>query len=260
MTERPASEVARGDNQFHIGPSKLALFGDTLTIDIDEYTAPIPRRIQGRVQVHLPVLARKSYLLTPDGGHRWTPYAPHCAVDVNLKQPDLKWAGHGYLDSNRGDEALEDGIKTWTWSRYHGSRPGAASGQHTAGQMPDTPAAEVATILYDVVPRRVSNPPLRFGLTVMPDGDMTSFDLPHTQRLPTSLWRMRRDVPLSDRSETARIVHTAEDSPFYTRSLMTLANGDQNTLIGMHESLNMDRFRSPLMKAVMPVRMPRQFW
>jgi carotenoid 1,2-hydratase len=55
----------------------------------------------------------------------------------------------------------------------------------------------------------------------------------------------------------ARIVRTLEDGPFYTRSVMaTRLLGEDIEL--MHESLSGDRFASPVVKAMLPFRMPRR--
>ena len=45
---------------------------------------------------------------------------------------------------------------------------------------------------------------------------------------------------------------TLEDTPFYARSV--LVNGSDLT---MHESLSLDRFRSPWVQVMLPFRMPR---
>jgi carotenoid 1,2-hydratase len=52
-------------------------------------------------------------------------------------------------------------------------------------------------------------------------------------------------------------VRTLEDGPFYTRSIMaTRLLGEDIEL--MHESLSGDRFASPVVKAMLPFRMPRR--
>lgn len=249
MTERPEKAIGRTEDQFKIGPSSLVWDGSRLVIDFDEYTAPLPRRIKGRVTIHTGGPLGRTYQLTQAGNHRWTPYAPSARVDVALSHPDLSFSGYGYFDSNRGDEPLEDGVKTWTWARSHMPLKNGHAGQ----QAPDS------CVLYDVVPRRAEEAPLRFGLRLAPDGSAERFDVPETERLSTSLWQMQRQVPADRAGTHPKILRTCEDSPFYTRSIARFSALGQDA-IGMHESLNMDRFRSGLMKAVMPVRMPRQFW
>ena len=52
-------------------------------------------------------------------------------------------------------------------------------------------------------------------------------------------------------------VRTFEDTPFYSRSLVA------HTVFGepvesMHESLSLDRFANPVVRLMLPFRMPRQ--
>ncbi len=66
-------------------------------------------------------------------------------------------------------------------------------------------------------------------------------------------WRVERSV----RSDgTAAVIRTLEDAPFYARSVVS-ANllGEPVTL--MHESLSLDRFKMPVVQAMLPFRMPR---
>ena len=52
------------------------------------------------------------------------------------------------------------------------------------------------------------------------------------------------------------MVRTLEDAPFYARSVVSAKLlGEHVTL--MHESLSLDRFRMPMVQAMLPFRMPR---
>jgi len=47
------------------------------------------------------------------------------------------------------------------------------------------------------------------------------------------------------------------DAPFYCRSAVrTVIDGEATT--GVHEALDLDRFRSPLLKPMLAVRVPRR--
>ena len=61
----------------------------------------------------------------------------------------------------------------------------------------------------------------------------------------------------SVRSEdAASVVRTLEDAPFYARSVISARLlGEPVTL--MHESLSLDRFKMPIVQAMLPFRMPR---
>jgi carotenoid 1,2-hydratase len=52
------------------------------------------------------------------------------------------------------------------------------------------------------------------------------------------------------------VISTLEDAPFYARSLIG-HRVDGEDAISMHESLDLDRFANPVVKAMLPFRMPR---
>jgi carotenoid 1,2-hydratase len=49
---------------------------------------------------------------------------------------------------------------------------------------------------------------------------------------------------------------TLEDTPFYARSVLQTRLLGQDA-IAVHESLSLDRFRNPIVQAMLPFRMPR---
>ena len=149
-----------------------------------------------------------------------------------MEQPSLRWQGEGYLDSNAGDAPIETGFRDWEWSRG-ALRDGAA-------------------ILYEAERRDGS----RFDLAVTFDaqGNMQPFERPALAKRARSGWRVDRNA----RSDNgAHVVKTLEDAPFYARSVVaTTLLGEKVTL--MHESLSLDRFKMPVVQAMLPFRMPRR--
>ncbi|MFM7534037.1 MAG: carotenoid 1,2-hydratase, partial [Rubrivivax sp.] len=117
MTERGARHVNRGRSHFRIGPSALLWQQDALEIEIDEVANPLPRRVRGTVRVQPGALSRFVAPLDDAGRHRWGPIAPVARVRVELEQPQLRWSGHAYLDSNEGDEPIDRPFTEWDWSR-----------------------------------------------------------------------------------------------------------------------------------------------
>jgi len=232
MTERARGRVARTVNALLIGPSDLSWDGTALTININEVSAPIPGRIKGRVRVFPAAINRQAFTLNADGNHRWWPIAPCARVEVEMQQPSLRWQGEGYLDCNAGDVPIETGFRDWEWSRG-ALRDGAA-------------------ILYEAERRDGT----RFDLAVTFDaqGNMQPFEPPALAPLARSAWRVNRNA----RSDNgARVVKTLEDAPFYARSVVsTTLLGEKVTL--MHESLSLDRFKMPVVQAMLPFRMPRR--
>jgi carotenoid 1,2-hydratase len=231
MTERPRSAVGRAPDRLTVGRSNLFWDGKSLTISIDEIAVPIPTRVRGTVRVVPSAITRQEFSLNEDGKHLWWPIAPCARVQVRLEHPNLRWQGDGYLDMNRGDAPLEKGFTDWQWAR---------------GAMRDG-----AAILYEAGRRDGSRVDL--AMTFDPSGQTRKFEPPRSIELKRTGWRMARNV----RSEgTAGVIKTLEDAPFYARSLVTAELfGEPVTL--MHESLSLDRFRMPVVQAMLPFRMPR---
>lgn len=234
MTERGAGTLMREPDRFVIGPSALTWDGTALTIAIDEIAVPVPQRLRGTVRLFPSALTEHAEMLDAAGRHRWRPIAPVGRVEVAMDRPALAWAGHGYWDANEGDEPLEDGFATWTWSR--------------------APVGSGTAVLYDAVRRDGSavSLALRFGA----DGRVTPVQAPPEAALPATLWRIPRRTR-ADAGAMPHVLATLEDAPFYARStLATRLFGADTTAV--HESLSLDRFRTRWVKLLLPFRMPRR--
>lgn len=233
MTERPRGAVIRTMNTFRVGPSHLSWDGKSLTINVDEISVPIPGRLRGTIRLVPTAITQQAFTLNQDGHHLWWPIAPCARVQVGLDHPRLSWQGDGYFDMNCGNEPLEHGFSDWQWAR---------------GAM-----QEGAAILYEAERRDGSRVDL--AMTFDPNGRMQVFEPPPTVDLRRTGWRVARSVR-SDRA--AKIVKTLEDAPFYARSVISARLlGEPVTL--MHESLSLDRFKMPVVQAMLPFRMPRAF-
>ncbi len=233
MTERGAAQLSRGAERLTIGSSAMHWNGTTLDIDIDERCAPVPRRLRGAIRVHPAALLSHGFALDAGGSHRWTPYAPCAHVEVDFSLPGIKWSGIGYFDSNRGAEPLEDRFIDWTWSR--------------------TSVSGSTVVLYDILERNLSRHSL--ALEFAASGAARAIPAPAVQRLPSTGWRVSRHTR-ADGEHPARVVKTLEDAPFYSRSLLA-TRLDGLPALAVHESLNLDRFRSRWVQCLLPFRMPR---
>jgi carotenoid 1,2-hydratase len=231
MTERPRVMVSRTVNSFTVGPTRLSWDGKSLIIRLNEISVPIPGRVRGTVRVVPTAITQQVFSLNEDGNHWWWPIAPCARVQVALEHPHLRWQGDGYFDMNSGDAPLDQGFSDWQWSR---------------GVMQDGTA-----ILYEAQRRDGS----RVDLAVKfdPQGRMQAFEPPPAAAMNSTGWRVRRSV----RSEgEAKIIRTLENAPFYARSVVSAKLlGEPVTL--MHESLSLDRFKMPIVQAMLPFRMPR---
>jgi carotenoid 1,2-hydratase len=240
MTERGAPQIERRRDAFRIGPSVLCWRGGALTCEIDEVAVPWPRRVRGSVAVRpLASIGARPFVAALDvsGRHRWGPIAPVARVEVDFTAPRLRWRGHGYFDSNDGDEPPAAAIDGWDWQR---------------ARLPDGRTA----VIYDVRPRSGGG---RTEARVIaasfgPDGSALAFEPPPREPLPRSRWALRRH---SRSAGPPLLRSTLEDTPFYARSLL------ETTVLGerveaVHETLDLRRFEQRWVQALLPFRMPRR--
>ena len=241
MTERGCGALRRRHDSIEIGPSRMVWVDDGLDLEFDEITVPrpprqfLPRRISGRVRLRFDATNRRVFELDDTGRHFWWPVAPVARIETDFAgSTAANWSGHGYLDANWGSEGLEDGFNRWDWARARCDN-------------------DQAVVVYDVTRADGSNKTLRLHFTKHGSHVLNS-EL-HRNRLPTGFWGVRRSV-LSEPGEQARSVRILEDSPFYVRSLI-----ETNLLgarrVAMHETFNGRRFDMPLVKMMLPFRMPR---
>jgi carotenoid 1,2-hydratase len=144
------------------------------------------------------------------------------------------WHGEGYFDSNCGDEPLERRFRSWDWSRSH--------------------VADNATIVYYDVTLRNGDQrsiALKFDAT----GEKNAILAPPPTRMPKTFWRMQ-PTARGDRGKEPGLVRILEDTPFYARShLAGQVDGAPADI--MHETLSLDRLTNPVVRAMLPFRMPR---
>ncbi len=236
MTERGRRHVHREAREFTLGSSRLKWDGGTLVVDIDEITAPLPRRLRGRLRLHPLALSPWLTNLDADGRHRWGPIAPAARIEVEMRDPKLSWSGHAYLDSNEGDEPIDRPFRAWDWSRA------LLSDGSTA-------------VIYDVRPKTGADRIIaqRFA----PDGSTTPFKAPPRQLLPASKWwRIKRTIR-SDPGAPARVLQTLTDTPFYVRSTIS-ADMLGERVTALHETLSVPRVVSLPVRLMLPWRMPRR--
>jgi carotenoid 1,2-hydratase len=233
LTERGRGAIALAPDSFTIGPSAMEWRGDRLVIRVAETTAPWPRRVRGEISIYPAALCAHGELLDRRGAHGWHPIAPVARAEVRFEEPHWRWGGSAYFDSNRGEEPLENGFASWSWSR-------ADLGGETA-------------VLYDVAERdgHCHGVALRFDSK----GDAVSFEAPPHAALPPSKWGLAR-ATRAPAGVVPRLAESLEDGPFYSRSLLA------TELLGrrasaMHEPLSLVRFRRGWVKALLPFRMPR---
>jgi carotenoid 1,2-hydratase len=235
MTDRGASALRQSADRLTVGPSSMRWQDGQLIVEIDEWGAPpMMTRVRGRVTVTPRALTAVELPLTPDGAHVWRPFAPDCDIAVALDAPGWHWSGHGYFDANFGTRALEADFSRWTWGRF--------------------PTSSGATCFYDATRRDGTR--LATGIRFDGQGNAREITPPPRARLPRSLWAVARETR-ADPGHTPRQVLPMLDAPFYCRSAVrTMIDGHETT--GVHEALDLDRFRLAALKPMLAVRVPRR--
>lgn len=236
MTERDRDSIEIRRNNFHLGRSGLRWEKDALIIDVHETTAPIPRTLRGRIRLTADIINDREFLIDRAGRHRWRPIAPSARIEVDFDQPNIKWNGRAYLDMNEGEEPLEDVFEYWDWCRADISKNETAIVYNT-----DLWTGEKRSI----------------AMKLSKNGSWEELGPLTTKPLDdTPIWRMRRRTLSDANGESPSIIKTFEDTPFYSRSMMNTEIMGQSCR-AMHESLSGARLRAPVVKAMLPFRMPR---
>jgi carotenoid 1,2-hydratase len=233
MTERGEGALDRVADAISIGPSMMMWDGTSLIVQFSETCAPIPRKIKGTVRITPQALAMQCFALDAQGKHRWTPISPRARIEVKLEEPGLSWNGTGYVDSNAGDAPLEEGFAHWNWSRAH--------------------CAKDTAVFYEGERRDGT----RFDLALRFDakGRAEAIEPPPVAVLPITGWRVPR-LTHADAGSSVAIKRSWEDAPFYSRTALSAQIfGEQVEVV--HESLSLDRLRSPFVRFMLPFRMPR---
>ncbi|MCR9126818.1 MAG: carotenoid 1,2-hydratase [Rhodobacteraceae bacterium] len=235
MTDRGKQALRQTASRLQVGPSMMRWDGRQLVIDIDEVSGPpVIGRVRGQIRVIPAAITNVELALTPDGAHIWRPFAPVSRIEVDIQRPGWTWDGHGYFDANFGTRALEEDFTHWTWGRY--------------------PTRGGSTCFYDATRRDGTT--LAAGMAFDAAGRAQHVALPPKTPMRRSLWAVARDTR-ADPGYRPHQVKPMLDAPFYTRAAVrTQINGEET--VGVHEALDLRRFRSPLLKPMLAVRVPRR--
>lgn len=235
MTDRGKSALQQSQDTFTVGPSSLHWDGTSLLIDVNEISGPpIISRVKGKIKITPSAITDVELALTPDGAHIWRPFGPTSNINVDLEADGWQWDGHGYFDANFGTRALEEDFSDWTWGRY----------PHKGG----------STCFYDAT--RLDGSELAAGYHFTEEGSASNIPLPPKLKMRRSLWAVARETR-GDAGTRPRQVKNMLDAPFYSRSAVkTTLDGIETT--GVHEALDLRRYKSPLLKPMLAVRVPRR--
>lgn len=230
LTERGRAQVARSAEHVAIGSSEMAWEGDDLVVHIDERSAPWRERMRGTIRLVPLAHSELCVDLDPGGVHTWSPRIPIASVEVDFEEPRIRFRGTGYFDMNQGKSPLEDTFDSWSWSRV-------SDGENVA-------------IAYDVATREGVSVARAFS------GARGQLLVPARHDAVVTLPTTRFGLARTARAEAGPIslVRTLEDGPFYARSIVSTTIAGSRAL-GMHETVSLDRFRSPWVRFLVPFRM-----
>lgn len=235
MTDRGTPALRQSSSALEVGPSKMRWENDMLIIDIDEISSPpLISRIRGQIRVMPSAVTGVELALDAQRAHVWRPFAPVARIEVEIDRPGWTWSGHGYFDANFGTRALEEDFSYWTWGRF--------------------PTPEGATCFYDA--ERLDGSELAAGFAFDREGNASVIELPPKARMKRTLWALSRETR-ADAGYQPHQVKAMLDAPFYSRSAVKTQLDGVET-VGVHEALDLRRFRSPLLKPMLAVRVPRR--
>lgn len=234
MTDRGRDALELSESQMTIGPSSLNWDGTALTITIDERSTPHGQRLKGKVTLTPSAVTDVELPLCEDGAHIWRPFAPVADIDVQLEKSGWSWSGHGYFDANFGTRALEQDFDYWTWGRF--------------------PTEAGACCFYDAT--RCDGSHLAAAITFDKNGHAHTVQSPPRASFKPAFWGVHRETR-ADLGFAPHEVMPMLDAPFYNRAMVeTKINGEVVT--GVHESLDLSRFRKPWLMPMLAMRVPRR--
>lgn len=243
MTERGHGSLERGPQHLRIGPSTMAMQNGRLVIDFSEMALPwpgqrlLPRLVSGRVELVADISGNRQFDLDKDGHHVWHPQMPKARATITCDAlPGGGWHGPAYHDMNFGSRPIERDFIGWDWARSIGG------------------AGDDTIILYDSMPRL--GPARRLALRYSGQTASETTNIPNRQMLPRGFWGVRSGIAC-DADHAPGLVTRLEDSPFYTRACIeTSLHGQRLSMV--HETLDCRRLSNPLVRLMLPFRMPRR--
>jgi carotenoid 1,2-hydratase len=234
MTDRGRAALRQTPDRLQIGPSAMHWTGRELVVEVEEISSPpVISRVRGTITLTPEAMTGVEARLTPDGSHSWRPFAPSARVKVDLTQGH-RWEGHGYWDANFGTAALEADFRFWTWGRF--------------------PLRNRTVCFYDATRRDGST--LALGVEVDRAGALREIEPPPLTRFRRSLWAVRRETRADPGFQPSQKMSLL-DAPFYSRSLVETRIGGETSL-GVHEALDLVRYRQAWLKPMIALRVPRR--
>lgn len=112
--------LQRDEDTLRIGRSTWRWQSDGgVRIDVDERSAVFGTdRLTARLSLS-PDSPGPLMPLPLGSGHLWQPLAPRCSARLAVSSRGIDEHGHGYADTNHGEEPLGVSLPGWHWTRVH---------------------------------------------------------------------------------------------------------------------------------------------
>jgi carotenoid 1,2-hydratase len=122
LSEYDGAALEDGGRTLRIGRSTIGYgpSGD-LRVQVRERTAPWGRPAEATLTLTPRCQSYPELALDPKGRHFWRPLAARADARLVLPLDGLALQGHGYHDTNHGEEPLGRSLTGWRWSRVHRS-------------------------------------------------------------------------------------------------------------------------------------------
>ncbi len=213
-----------------VGRNEVAWQDGHLVLRICDRSSPLGAAVRGVIRLIPQGPTFEPRALHRHQPHWWWPVAPCARIEVRMEAPHGHWQGRAYHDVNWGHEPLSQGFRGWSWQRlWH---------------------AEGTLVQYITQPRNA--PAQHLSHLYRADGTHQRMPPLVAHDLPVTRWGLRRRAA-GQACEARRM----EDTPFYSRSQIAVTVGHE-TLHGMHEQLDLDRFDAPWVQFLLPFRMRRR--
>ena len=232
MTERRRDALRRDATSLEIGPSAMKWDGRSLEIDINEISAPWPHRLRGHVRVEPETINPRAFTLESQGSHIWRPIAPIARVSAAFSQPESSGAGMAILTQTSATNRLKpvsDAGLGLVRERAAARRSFMTPSEGARGRW-----LWALSLTVPAVSRRSHR--LQWS--------------PCLAHVGASKGRHARKTAAPALSTDSRIRRS-----IHARMVEHALLGER--VSSMHESLDLDRFANPLVRAMLPFRMPR---
>lgn len=113
----------RSERRLTIGSSTLELKADgSVEAHVVERTPWWGKLLEAQLTLSPLAPPHAELQLSPGTPHHWQPLMPRASAVLHVRAPEVSVdaRGLGYLDTNRGDEALGGSMPGWRWMRAHG--------------------------------------------------------------------------------------------------------------------------------------------